>query len=238
MMKKVLSLLLAILMLVSMCAFADAVVEEGAFPDVAGDHANAEAIKHYADAGVINGYPDGTFGPDKPITRGEFVKMLMVYAGNEKVNTEGVVTGFPDVDGAEGKESHWAHPYIKTAVDLKIVNGYPDGTFKPDDNVKYEEAIKMMVCYLGGEDAAKDKVKGTTYDVYPEGYIRVANEKLINRNLASSLGEHASRADVAQILFNSKDIQKINSTTTGTGSGNSGSVFIPSFGGGGGGGGG
>ncbi len=228
MIKRILALILSIAMLVSVGAFA-AEVSDGSFPDVSEEHTNSEAIKHYAEAGVINGYPDGTFGPDKPITRGEFVKMLMVYAGNEKANTEGVVTGFSDVDAAEGKEAHWAHPHIKTAVDLKIVNGYPDGTFRPDDNVKYEEAIKMMVCYLNGEDAAKDKVKGTDLDVYPEGYIRVANEKLMNVNLSSALGENASRADVAQILYNSKDIQKISNTTTGNKP-----VIAPSIGGGGG----
>ena len=235
MMKKVLSLLLAILMLVSTGAFA--VMAAGEFPDVSDEHANSDAIKHYAQAGVINGYEDGTFRPDTPITRGEFVKMLMVMHGSENANTEGVITGFPDVDAAEGKEAHWAHPHIKTAVDLKIINGYPDGTFRPDDNVKYEEAIKMMVCYLGKESAAKDRADAAGIDIYPEGYIRVANENLMNINLSSALGENASRADVAQILYNSKDIPRANQTQTNNGTG-SGTVIVPSIGGGGGGGGG
>ena len=224
MIKRILALLLSITMLVSAGAFA--VMAAGEFPDVSGDHANSEAIKHYVEAGVINGYPDGTFGPDKPITRGEFVKMLMVMHGSENANTEGVKTGFPDVDASEGKEAHWAHPYIKTAVDLKIINGYEDGTFRPDNNVKYEEAIKMMVCYLGGESAAKDKADAANLPIYPEGYIRVANEKLMNVNISSSMGEYSSRADIAQLLYNSKDVQLKTPT------------IIPSFGGGGGGGGG
>ncbi|MBQ9096944.1 MAG: S-layer homology domain-containing protein [Clostridia bacterium] len=230
MMKKVLSLLLLITMLVSIGSFA-VMAADGSFPDVSGEHTNLEAIKHYAEAGVINGYPDGTFKPGEPITRGEFVKMLMVYAGNEKANTAGVVTGFPDVDAAEGKEAHWAHPHIKTAVDLKIINGYPDGTFRPDDNVKYEEAIKMMVCYLGKESVAKDRADAANIALYPEGYIRVANENLMNINISSSLGGNASRADVAQILYNSKDIKRVTQTQTGGGSFGGGS-----FGGGGGGG--
>ena len=235
MMKRILSLLLAILMIVSVGAFA-AETSDGAFPDVSGEHTNSEAIKHYAQAGVINGYEDGTFRPDDPITRAEFVKMLMVMHGSENANTEGVKTGFPDVDGAEGKEAHWAHPHIKTAVDLKIINGYEDGTFRPDNNVKYEEAIKMMVCYLGKESVAKDRADAANIALYPEGYIRVANENLMNINLSSALGENASRADVAQILYNSKDIPRTNQTQTNTGSG-SGTIIVPSIGGGGGGGG-
>ena len=142
MMKRVVSLLLAIAMLVSICAFAEGT---GVFPDVETEHKNSLAISFLSNKGIINGYEDGTFKPGNPITRGEFVKMLMVYAGNEKANTAGVVTGFPDVDAAEGREAHWAHPYIKTATGLKIINGYPDGTFRPDDNVKLKEAVKMVL---------------------------------------------------------------------------------------------
>ncbi len=219
MMKKVLSLLLSIMMLVSVCAFAEGT---GIFPDVEAEHKNSLAISFLSDKGIINGYEDGTFKPGNPITRGEFVKMLMVYAGNEKANTAGVVTGFPDVDAAEGREAHWAHPYIKTATGLKIINGYPDGTFRPDDNVKLEEAVKMMVCYLNRESVAIERAKKAGADLYPTGYMNVATELLMLNNLSCALGENASRADISQIMYNAKDTKPISNTPVIIGGGGGG----------------
>ncbi len=210
-MKKVLSLLLALTMLFSVCVYAeDAQTISGtAFPDVAEDHANIEAIETLAEMGIINGYPDGTFGTEGLITRAEFVKMLMVLNGSQNVNVGNVTTGFPDVDGNGETSAHWAISYIKTAIDLGIINGYPDGTFNPDGKVKYEEAIKMTVCYTGRDQAAKDRAKTIGMPLWPDAYLSFGTELLMNKNVSCKTGDYATRANVAQIVYNTKDVPKI-----------------------------
>ena len=88
--------------------------------------------------GLISGYPDGSFKPDNPVTRAEFLKILLSVLG--KVPIYGVDSRFSDV----GQED-WYFGYVMAAVSAGIVSGYPDGTFKPNVQVTREEAAKIVV---------------------------------------------------------------------------------------------
>lgn len=109
------------------------------FTDVkAGDWYN-NAISTLTKTGVINGYPDGTYRPNDPITRAEIVKIAVSFFDfiddNEHL--------FLDVRG------HWAESYISAAADLGIITGYPDGSFKPDKNITRAEAMTIINNVLG-----------------------------------------------------------------------------------------
>ena len=138
--KKVLALVLALAMAFSFVASA------ATFPDVEPNTTTGKAVDLLTGLGVIGGYPDGTFGPDKTITRAEYLKMLFIML-NGKDDT-GLFAGnsdkFGDVTGDK-----WFAPYVNWAVQLGIVGGYPDGTFKPDNDVTVAEATKMYVTALG-----------------------------------------------------------------------------------------
>ncbi|MFH1576058.1 MAG: S-layer homology domain-containing protein, partial [Candidatus Margulisiibacteriota bacterium] len=97
------------------------------FPDVATDYWVAVPISLLAMDKVITGYPDGTFKPEGNITRAEMCTLIMKSQG---VTGAGRMTVFPDV-----QERHWASAYIAEASKQEIVLGYPDGTFKPKDNI-------------------------------------------------------------------------------------------------------
>lgn len=101
-------------------------------------------IKYLYDHGVIIGYPDGTFKPENQITRGEAVTFV-VKAMNLTHNV--FLNDFPDV-----QSTHWAYPFVMAAKQNGIISGYPDGTFKPDNQVTRAE-ISVMVT----------KAKGWTY---------------------------------------------------------------------------
>ena len=98
------------------------------------------AISTMSKAGVVNGYPDGSFRPDRPVTRGEFVTMVYRIA-RARYRVE---NSFTDMD-----DSHWAKAAVDNAVSLGIINGYPDGTFRPDDPITRAEVMTICNRLLG-----------------------------------------------------------------------------------------
>ena len=106
-------------------------INENRFSDV--EMWAKEYINELAAAEVVNGYPDGTFKPDNQVTRAEFVAMLMRISGNEGVNV-----GYTDTDG------HWAQKYIAKASEYGYINGYSDGSFRPDSPITRAEAVVVM----------------------------------------------------------------------------------------------
>ncbi len=105
------------------------------FTDVAADAWYAKYIGFVETLGVVNGYSDGTFRPDENITRAELVAILARIAGGELTYTD----KFTDVT-----EEHWAAKYISYAYTNGWINGYPDGTFRPDDSITRAEAAKII----------------------------------------------------------------------------------------------
>ena len=92
-------------------------------------------VELFLGAGILDGYPDGTFGGNRGITRAEFVKILSIML--DLTETSGTVK-FNDVKG------HWAEGYIKQFADKKYINGYPDGNFQPDSNISRAEVVTVI----------------------------------------------------------------------------------------------
>ncbi len=113
---------------------ANIMTTENDFTDVAEDRWSNCAISTIANYGIITGYQDGTFKPQKSITRAEFVTMAARFAEID----ENATAEFTDIAG------HWAEKNIKTAVALGWIDGYEDGTFKPDKNITRAEAITIV----------------------------------------------------------------------------------------------
>ena len=84
--------------------------------------------------GIITGYPDGTFKPNKPITRAEFAAIAARFDETQS----GKSATYSDVIG------HWAAKEIGIAYYNDWIKGYPDGTFKPDQNITRAEAMTMI----------------------------------------------------------------------------------------------
>lgn len=167
--------------------------KESGFTDVKDTDYYAQAATTLAELNILAGYPDGTFGPEKSITRAEMAVVVckMIDKDTEAQKAKGK-TKFSDVE-----EGSWATGYINVASEEGIISGDGDGTFRPGDNVKYEEAIKMIVCALGyGDDIEVDASD------WSKGYIEVAKEKGITDDLKGSKGEASTRGDVAVMAYN------------------------------------
>lgn len=124
--------------------------DENPFSDVAVERWSNKAISTLAKGGYVSGYEDGTFGPEKPITRAEFATMATRYA---ELEDSGEVT-FSDISG------HWAEKNIYKAATAGWVEGYEDGTFGPEKQITRAEVMtiinRMLVRYVDGEGIHED----------------------------------------------------------------------------------
>ena len=103
------------------------------YTDVASDAWYNTAVSAMTKAGIVDGYPDGTFRPDAPITRAEMAKIISLFAKLDKSESR-----FSDIAG------HWAEAYIKLAAGNGWIAGYPDGTFGPQRNITRAETATMI----------------------------------------------------------------------------------------------
>lgn len=87
---------------------------------------------------VVKGYDDGTFRPDKPVTRAEFVTMIVRMTG-EDANNEVSESSFTDVS-----PNDWYAPYLRYAKTNDIVKGMPDGSFHPNNPISRAEAVQIL----------------------------------------------------------------------------------------------
>lgn len=108
------------------------------FPDVPENHQNFAAIEYLKSAGIINGYPNGTFGPDNAINRAEATKII---DNAFEVRTDGEYEIlFPDV-----LSTAWYFPFVMGAREAGLINGYNDGKFRPVNTVNLAEAMKILL---------------------------------------------------------------------------------------------
>ncbi len=117
----------------------------GEYTDVTG-HWAASAIAYCTMNGVFNGYLDGTFRPDDPITRQEYVTAVARLAEKRDRVPAGLVEkdDFEDMDDVGA----WAKEGLAMAVGAGWIDGYTDGTFKPLNNIRRDEAVKVFNAYL------------------------------------------------------------------------------------------
>lgn len=190
-MKRIVSLLLALSMVLSMFTVSFAGTS---LKDIEGKKYQA-AVEALVELGVVSGYPDGTYLPDNVVTRAELAKLLVVAYGLETAaeSAKGV-TPFADVNAVA---NHWASGYINVSADYKFVNGYPDGSFKGDATVTYAEAITMCLRVLGY--ANEIERVGT----WPTNYIAKAQDLKLMKDIEfKSYNDGAKRGDIAILIWN------------------------------------
>lgn len=196
--KKVLATILAAAMFFAMATGAFA-----AIPSDVVDTRYAEAIETLGALGIMVGDEGtGLFRPDEPIKRSEFAKIAVTALGLEQVAmTANYPTKFPDV-----VPDHWGRGYINVATNQGLVIGDDVGTFRPDDEITYQEAMTILVRVIGHEPSAY--VKGG----YPTGFLVVGAENNISKNATAVASDPASRAIVAQMTFNALTVKLMEQT--------------------------
>ena len=190
-MKKLLKIIIAITMLLTLnCT----VFAASSFKDVKSTKYE-DAVINLVEVGLVNGFEDNTFRPQDVVTRGQMAKMLVVALGEEGKLSEATkrASAFSDMNA-----SHWSYGYVNIASELKLINGYLDGTFAPDDKVSYAEATAMVIRALGyDEEVAKSK------ESWPNNYTSYAKKLELYDSLGTvSANNGAPRGDIAILLWN------------------------------------
>jgi hypothetical protein len=193
-MKKILTIIIIILiMTIGTLAYA------GDFDDIK-DTKYEEAVEFLAAYEVINGFEDGTFRPNEPVTRGQMAKMITIVLGYKDF-TENLGSTFADTEG------HWSEPYVEVANSFDIVVGYDEYTFGPNNNISYSEAVTMIIRTLGYTDSS---LEGD----WPYDYLVKATDLGVLDNV-SMLSSSANRGDVAIMIYNALDNYQVRINSSG-----------------------
>lgn len=166
-------------------------IAAASFVDVPADAYYAEAAQRMADQGILTGYGDGYYYGEQNVTRAQMaVVACRLLDKEDEAKSLAGDTVFSDI-----KDVHaWATGYVNYAVANGIIIGDGDGNFRPDDNVKYEEAIKILVCALGLDEGVE--IDPTDWS---KEYIEAAEKVGLTKNLIGKKGEAMKRSDVAVI---------------------------------------
>ncbi|MCR8630104.1 pectate lyase [Paenibacillus radicis (ex Xue et al. 2023)] len=116
---------------------------KSSFKDVASEHWAYGAIQYFAAKGLFKGYEDGTFMPDKGLSRAEVASILSTFYHDKG-------TFKADLKDIQG---HWAQSSIELLVSKGIIQGYSDSTFKPDGTITRAELIALVNRVLGRSPA-------------------------------------------------------------------------------------
>lgn len=183
-MKKLISLLVASFMLMSVAV-------------VSATELTKEQQTDLHSYGIMVGDENGDLRLNDSITRAETVKMICC-TGNIGISSNDNL--YNDKFFKDIPQNHWAIKYINNAKTVGIIDGDENGNFKPEDEITYNEIIKMIVSVLGYSPMA-DATGG-----YPNGYAMVATKLGLTKSLSIKNESVASRNDVAILISNALDI--------------------------------
>ncbi len=221
--RSVLSVLLALTMVFTcFAAFADdgdttGVMTESTereivtnFSDVDPSTTVGKAVTELAIRGIINGRPDGTFGPDENITRAEFSAIIVRLNNMDMGLGSDAVTGFTDLDADENFK--WARPYIKVVKDMGYMDGVGDNKFAAGDPVTFEQVVAVLMRMHGWGPTCDLEAQSTPNATWSYGYIHHANSEGLTRNAMSAQNEPTkavTRGIVAILANNSRGIRDL-----------------------------
>lgn len=161
----------------------------------------ADTINHWAKAsidvliakGLLTGYSDGTFRPDSGLTRAESIKVIATYMG-----LEGQASSFTDVS-----PTHWANTYIGAAAGAGLMNGYSDGTFRPNDKISRSELATLITRAFKLTGTGTTSFKDVKKDAwYYNSIDALASNKIITGYEDSTFkpGKDITRAEFATVV--------------------------------------
>ncbi len=169
------------------------------FGDVPEDHKNYEAIEYLHEQGIINGYEDGNFGPEDPVTRAQTTKIIGIpFNVSNSGNYQEV---FPDVT-----QEAWYFAYVMGAKQAGIIQGYEDGTFKPEQGVSLAEALKisLVAANINLEEAQKNvfvDVLANDWFAPHFLYAKDMNLVLADEDGKVTPNKQLSRGELAELIY-------------------------------------
>lgn len=181
----------------------------GTFRDVPSGHWAFASVEQAAARGLVTGFSDGTFRPDEPVTRAQFVLMLWRMAGKPEAKEKAAFT-----DTAGGG---WYETALNWAYENGFVNGISETTFGPNANITRQQAVAILFRYAGSETGGEAMVSGVYESSFTDSgkiadWAKDAMWWAVYYSLVSGVGNgkiapeaNASRAQIAAILLRYMD---------------------------------
>ncbi|WP_281889283.1 S-layer homology domain-containing protein [Paenibacillus sp. YYML68] len=178
------------------------------FTDMSGSYAS-DVVETLASKYFLNGFEDGTFRPEKSVTRAEFITMLTRSLG--LVPDKSGAVGFTDV-----QPDQWFAGAVSIAVKEKLVNGYEDNTFRPEQRISRQEMVQLMYNAMKSagysssltKEASSELLKRFSDQGDVPAWAQEAAAAAIQEKIVSGMdndrfapGETADRAQSATILY-------------------------------------
>ena len=185
------------LIALSMAAACAATAFAGAaFTDQSSIKVDSKVLDTLTEKNVIKGYEDGSFQPDKTVSRAEMAKMIYVLRTNGGTDAatyaEKMSTNFNDVN------NHWASGYIKYCYAYGIVAGKSSTVFAPDAPVTTVEAAKMLLVY-SGHDVQKGGLTGAQWKA---NTMKLADQDGLLKGVEADIDAPLPRQYAAQMIYN------------------------------------
>ena len=183
-------------------------VKAGSFRDVTSAHWAFASVERAAELGLVTGYSDGTFRPDTPVTRAQFVLMLWRMCGKPAAAK---VASFADAS------ADWYQDALSWAVEKGYVNGLSDTRFGPDAPITRQQAMAILFRLNGGQSGTELTLTGIYEQTFADSttiasWAKDATWWAVYHELVSGVGgsriapeANASRAQIAAILLRYAD---------------------------------
>ena len=183
-------------------------VKSGSFRDVTSTHWAFDSVERAAEMGLVTGYSDGTFRPDTPVTRAQFVLMLWRMCGKPAAAK---AASFADASAS------WYQDALSWAVEKGYVNGLSDTRFGPDAPITRQQAMAILFRLNGGQSGSEQMLTGVYEQTFTDSgtiafWAKDATWWAVYHELVSGPGgsriapeANASRAQIAAILLRYAD---------------------------------
>ena len=143
--------------------------------------------------GLMSGYPDGTLGLERDITRAEFCTLVAKMLG---ISDE---ENFTTEDFSDLPQTHWAYKNVMALADRGIISGYGDTTFRPSNNVTYAESAVILISVLG--------YKGDLEGAWPTNVTTMSESLGLNSGFSAMASDKMTRGNVSIMLVNGMDVE-------------------------------
>lgn len=183
------------------------------FTDVKTGSSYFDAVEYLREGKVLTGYPDGTFKPTNSLNRAEFARLIanpfilrnarVTDCINENVDEDSETVLFPDVDRDE-----WYAAAICVVRTSNIVNGYPDGEYKPERTINVAEGMKMLASTFAFD------TKTEPNDDWYMPYARALAERNAIPTSIDTFADPITRGEMAEILYRLKSDNQTKSSRT------------------------
>jgi len=191
------------------------------YPDLPSTHKHYTSVSSLTDRGIVNGYPEGLFGPDDAINRAEAVKVLieMKYPHSEidsaldwhkKAGHSYAI--FYDVPINE-----WYAKYVEVSFQNSVVAGYPDGTFKGGDEINFAEALKVILESYK-VDFSQNRFQQNKFlyvnqgDWFEKYFTYAYQHNLINQDKFYHPGQLITRGEFVEVIYRLEEMLKARSS--------------------------